>query len=142
VLSIAPKGTADKCRHLGVTFAALSIIVIVNDQDQLFSKDAAMEWEIVGEGVKRKIMAYDDRIMLVKVSFDKGSVGAQHYHPHAQVTHVESGTFEVEISGTKQVLHTGDAFIIPGNAVHGVVCLEAGVLIDVFTPIREDFLPT
>ena len=106
----------------------------------IFIEDDAKEWETVGEGVKRKIMAYDDRIMLVKVAFEKGSIGALHQHPHAQVTHVQSGAFEVEVEGVKKLLQGGDAFLIPSNALHGVVCVEAGVLIDVFTPIREDFL--
>jgi len=113
----------------------------LRDGGRQFIDDAAKQWETVGEGVKRKIMAYDERIMLVKVAFEKGGIGQLHQHPHTQVTHVESGAFEVTISGTKKVLRSGDAFLIPSNEIHGVVCLEEGVLIDVFTPVREDFLP-
>jgi quercetin dioxygenase-like cupin family protein len=74
------------------------------------------------------------------VSFDKGGVGTLHQHPHTQITHVESGVFEVEIGEEKKVLKAGDAFYIPPNIMHGAVCLEAGVLIDVFSPMREDFI--
>jgi quercetin dioxygenase-like cupin family protein len=52
---------------------------------------------------------------------------------------VESGIFEVEIDGHKKILTTGDAYYIPPHVLHGCVCLEAGVLIDVFSPMREDF---
>ena len=99
-----------------------------------------VEWEEVAPGMKRKIMAHDERLMLVKVEFEKNGVGALHQHPHTQITYVERGLFEVEISGEKKVLCSGDVFYVPPNALHGAVCLEAGVLIDVFSPMREDFL--
>ena len=104
----------------------------------LFTKDK--EWETVGEGVKRKIMGYDDKIMLVHVSFEKGSIGPMHQHHHSQVTHVVCGVFDVTIDGETQRLSTGDNFYIPTNALHGAVCIEPGELIDVFSPIREDFM--
>ena len=107
---------------------------------KLFIADNDVEWQVMAPGVKRKIMAYDDRLMLVRVEFEKGGVGTLHDHPHSQITHVESGAFEVEISGEKQVLKAGDVFYVPPHAIHGAVCLEDGVLIDVFSPMREDFI--
>ncbi len=107
---------------------------------QVFVKDKTMDWEQVAIGVKRKIMAYDKSLMVVKVAFEKGGVGSLHQHPHIQITNVESGTFEVEIAGEKQILNAGDAFFIPTNVWHGAVCLEAGILIDTFSPMREDFI--
>ncbi|MDC1030296.1 cupin domain-containing protein [Flavobacteriaceae bacterium] len=104
----------------------------------LLTKD--MEWETVGEGVKRKIMGYDDKIMLVHVAFEKGGIGPMHQHHHSQVTHVASGIFDVTIDGETQRLGKGDNFYIPTNALHGAICIEAGELIDVFSPIREDFM--
>ena len=109
-------------------------------ETKLFIADKDVEWEATAPGMKRKIMAYDDRLMLVRVEFEKGGVGTLHSHPHTQITHVERGAFEVEISGEKQVLKAGDVFYVPPHAVHGAVCLEAGVLIDVFSPMREDFI--
>lgn len=106
----------------------------------VFIENDQLDWQVVGEGVKRKIMSYDERLMLVKVNFEKGSVGTLHHHFHTQITHIESGVFEVEVDGDKRILKQGDAFYIPPHAVHGVVCLEAGVLIDVFSPMREDFV--
>lgn len=107
---------------------------------KVFIANADLEWQQMDKGVRRKIMSYDDRLMLVKVAFEKGGVGALHQHPHTQISHVESGAFEVEIGGEKKVLNAGDAFYIPPNVIHGAVCLEAGVLIDVFSPMREDFV--
>ncbi len=107
---------------------------------KVFIENNDIDWEEVAPGMKRKIMSYDERLMLVKVSFEKGAVGTLHQHYHTQITHIESGVFEVEVSGEKKVLKAGDAFYIPPHAVHGAVCLEAGVLIDVFSPMREDFV--
>lgn len=107
---------------------------------KVFIEDKAVAWEETAPGIKRKIMSYDERLMVVKVFFEKGAVGVLHQHYHTQISHVESGMFEVEIGGEKKVLKSGDAFYIPPNVLHGAVCLEPGILIDVFSPMREDFI--
>jgi quercetin dioxygenase-like cupin family protein len=99
-----------------------------------------IEWEVVDKGVKRKILGYDDKIMLVNVHFETGGIGSLHEHYHSQVTYVASGQFEVTIAGETKLLKGGDSFYIPPHAVHGVVCLETGLLVDVFSPMREDFM--
>lgn len=110
------------------------------NQSKAFIKGDQLDWEVVGEGVKRKIMGYNNQIMLVKVHFDQGGIGPMHEHFHSQVTYVESGKFEVTIDGETQLLGAGDSFYIQPNKLHGAICKEAGVLIDVFSPIREDFM--
>ena len=77
----------------------------------------------MGNGVRRKIMSYDDRLMLVKVEFEKGGVGSVHKHHHTQITHIESGVFEVEINGEKKVLKGGDGFYIPPNLIMSLMKL-------------------
>lgn len=109
--------------------------------ENVFIENNNVQWEIVGDGIRRKILAYDDKLMVVRVEFKTGSVGNIHQHYHSQITNVESGSFEVQIDGRKQLLKAGDAFYIPPNIYHGCVCLEDGVLIDVFSPMREDFVP-
>ncbi len=109
-------------------------------ETKVFITDHEIEWEVTAPGMKRKIMAYDESLMVVRVEFEKGGVGAVHQHHHVQITHVQSGVFEIEISGEKRVLKSGDAFYVPSNVLHGAVCLEAGVLIDTFSPMREDFI--
>jgi len=107
---------------------------------KVFVENKEIPWEEVDKGMRRKIMAFDEKLMLVRVEFETGGIGALHQHHHSQITHVESGVFEVEVAGEKKVLQSGDAFYIPPNVLHGAVCLEAGVLIDVFSPMREDFI--
>jgi quercetin dioxygenase-like cupin family protein len=103
-------------------------------------KAGAAEWEVVAEGVRRKILGYDPHLMMVHVEFAKGSIGYVHRHPHRQVTFVERGSFEVQVGERKSTLSAGDCFFIPPEIDHGVVALEDGSLVDVFTPAREDFL--
>ena len=98
------------------------------------------EWQTVGEGVKRQITGYDVTLMMVKVMFDKGGIGPMHQHYHSQTSYVVSGKFEVTVDGKTQILGAGDAFYIAPNLMHGAVCIEAGMLIDVFSSIREDFI--
>ena len=105
-----------------------------------FLLDKDKERETVGEGVKRKIMGYDDKIMLVKVHFDEGGIGYEHEHYHSQTTYVASGEFDFTIGGVKQTVKEGDSVYIPPNVLHGAVCTKTGILIDVFSPIREDFM--
>jgi quercetin dioxygenase-like cupin family protein len=109
---------------------------------KLFIENADVPWQQMAPGVRRKIMAYDESLMLVRVEFEAGGIGAVHKHHHSQITHVESGVFQVEIGDEKKLLAAGDAFYIPPNIMHGAVCIEAGMLIDVFSPMREDFINT
>ena len=99
-----------------------------------------IQWEPAGEGVQRQVMAYDGQIMLVKVKFEKGAVGAPHTHYHSQASYIVSGKFELTIGDEKRVLEAGDGYYVEPDMLHGAVCLEAGVLIDCFTPMRADFL--
>ena len=102
------------------------------------SKD--LEWEVLGGGVSRKFLGYDNQIMMVSVKFDEGALGAPHQHFHTQATYVVSGKFEFEIDGVKQIVEAGDGVYIEPNLLHSAVCLEEGQLIDTFSPVREDFL--
>lgn len=105
-----------------------------------FLLNDAIEWEPAGEGIKRQIYGYDGQIMLVKVAFEKGAIGYEHQHFHSQCTYVASGEFEITINGEKQVLKAGDGFYVQPDLIHGARCIESGLLIDVFSPSRQDFL--
>jgi quercetin dioxygenase-like cupin family protein len=105
-----------------------------------FVKSEEIAWKSTESGVERKIIGYDEQVMMVCVRFKKGSVGTLHHHVHRQISYVESGRFEVSIDGKKTILDRGDCFFVAPDLVHGVVALEDGCLVDVFTPARMDFL--
>ena len=107
---------------------------------QVWNYNDAIEAEACGKGVERKILAYSDELMCVENHFKEGAIGALHHHPHTQITYVVSGQFEFEIDGVKKVVNPGDSMLKRDSVVHGCVCLKEGVLLDIFTPMREDFV--
>ncbi|MDO6460659.1 cupin domain-containing protein [Granulosicoccaceae sp. 1_MG-2023] len=109
-------------------------------ESQKFIELDSIEKEPVAPGVTRQVMGHNEQIMAVRVTFEKGSEGYVHSHFHSQISYIESGKFEVMIDGEKQTLKAGDCFYVAPNAEHGAVCLEPGVLIDIFSPVRADFL--
>lgn len=88
----------------------------------------------------RTVLSHSPELMVVSFVFHKGDQGALHNHPHVQSTYVKSGHFRFTQDGREFEVGPGDSFVIPSNAVHGCTCLEAGELIDNFTPRRDDFL--
>ena len=96
--------------------------------------------EETDKGVIRRILAYTDDVMAVENTFSKGAVGKLHHHPHTQITYVVSGAFEFEIDGEKHIVRAGDTLLKTNGVEHGCVCLEEGILLDVFAPYREDFV--
>lgn len=109
-------------------------------KDKTLVADAEVDWLPVEPGISRKIMSYTDAIMLVKVKFDKAAIGTRHHHPHLQMSYIAKGVFEVTIGDKTRTLKEGDVYFAPSEVPHGVVCLEDGILIDVFSPARQDFL--
>lgn len=96
--------------------------------------------QAAGSGVTRRILAYSDGLMCVENTFEKGAVGALHSHPHTQITYVVSGEFSFTIGGETRTVRTGDTLLKEDGVEHGCTCLEAGVLLDIFSPMREDFI--
>ena len=94
----------------------------------------------LGGGVSRQILGYNENMMMVKVIFEKDAIGYVHQHPHTQTSYCAKGAFDFTIGDETKTIREGDATFIPPNIPHGVVCLEAGILIDTFNPVREDFL--
>jgi quercetin dioxygenase-like cupin family protein len=108
--------------------------------EPLFQNDAGQPWTDLGNGVRRRVRLHLPNLMMVEFAFIKGGVGPLHSHPHLQCSFVAKGAFNVTISGETHRLDQGGSYIVPANAVHGVVALEDGLLVDVFTPRREEFL--
>lgn len=109
-------------------------------RSEVFVYEKNVEWENAEPGVVRQVMGYDGQSMLVKVKFEKGAIGNPHKHYHTQVTYVVSGKFEFTVNGKTQIVEAGDGLYIEPDAMHGCKCLEAGMLIDCFSPMRETFI--
>ena len=94
----------------------------------------------LGGGVTRRVLSHNEQLMAVEVGFEAGAEGAPHTHPHTQCSYVLSGEFSYTVDGESVVLRPGDSIVVPSGLVHGTTCIKAGVLLDIFTPEREDFL--
>jgi len=94
----------------------------------------------LGGGTTRRVLAWNEQLMAVEVGFETGATGAPHTHPHTQCSYVLSGRFSYSVEDESTILEPGDSIVVPGNLVHGTVCLEEGVLLDIFSPLRADFL--
>ena len=97
-------------------------------------------WVATPDGNRRRVILHTEELMMVEFAFDEGGIGALHSHPHVQASFVAEGRFEVTVGDRTRILSAGDSFIVPSNVVHGVKALDAGRLIDSFTPFRADFL--
>lgn len=94
-----------------------------------------------GPDVTRQVLSDHPSLMVVAFRFDKeGAIGALHNHPHVQSTYVESGRFRFTMGDEEREVGPGDSFVVPSDLTHGCVCLEPGMLVDSFTPRRDDFL--
>ena len=95
----------------------------------------------IAEGIERQIF-YGDRVMVCRLVIAPHTVTPVHSHPHEQITMVERGRVRYIIEGQERVLEQGDMLHLPSGIAHGATMLdEEVVLIDIFSPLREDFLP-
>jgi len=101
---------------------------------------ATVPVEILEEGIERQLVVGDD-LMLCRLRFAPHVVTAAHDHPHEQITLVERGRVRFTIGSEERIAQAGDVLHFPSGCWHGATMLdEEVVLIDIFTPLREDFL--
>lgn len=107
----------------------------------MFVYDSDCEEEVLDTGVRRKVKGCIQDLMVVELKWSKGQEGAVHTHPHRQCDYILKGSFEANLNGEKRILKEGDCFYIEADVPHGLISLEdGGVILDIFTPMREDFL--
>src|SRR5271163_3111968 len=91
-------------------------------------------------GMIRQVLAHNEKLMLIRHFFEKGWVGAKHSHPHEQLVYIIKGKVHVEIAGKKPFeVTTGESFMVDGGVEHQASALEETEVLDVFTPVREDY---
>ena len=107
----------------------------------MFTENRTIPAQDLGGGVERKVLSYSKNLMAVELRFEKGAVGAKHSHVHEQIGYIISGSLIYQEEGCEdKVLHTGDTYYVAPNVIHGVEILEDTMLLDIFTPMREDFV--
>jgi quercetin dioxygenase-like cupin family protein len=102
---------------------------------------ATVPVEQIAEGIERQ-MIWGERLMICRLRFKPHVVTAVHSHPHEQMTIVERGRVQFSIDGQLRTATAGDVLHFSSDVAHGATMLdEEVVLIDIFSPIREEFLP-
>lgn len=92
------------------------------------------------KGVSLDSLAVGEKTIVCKMNYVVGNFATEHKHPHEQSGYVISGKYCMTIDGQEYELNPGDSYVIPGDTPHSFKVIEGGEVIDVFTPIREDYL--
>src|SRR5271156_6892677 len=111
----------------------------MNTNEMSFVKTGDAQSFTPETGMRREVLAHSDQLMLVRHHFEKGWVGARHSHPHHQLVYVVSGAIRVDVGGRVFDVCAGDSFVVDGGVEHQASALEASEVLDVFTPVREDY---
>jgi quercetin dioxygenase-like cupin family protein len=98
-----------------------------------------MEKEVLSDTIGRKIIS-GERAMLSQVFLAKGAIVPEHHHESEQITYILQGALQFEIGGREIVVRQGQVLRIPSNVPHRAVALEETLDLDIFSPIREDWL--
>jgi quercetin dioxygenase-like cupin family protein len=98
-----------------------------------------MEWEIVTQGLARKIIT-GTNVMSAQVRLDIETVVPEHAHHNEQISYVMQGALRFTIAGEELTVNAGQVLVVPPHVPHGVVALEPSLVLDTFSPIRQDWL--
>jgi len=93
------------------------------------------------EGIRVKTLVYGEKTLMTEFRLDGGAVLPRHTHPHEQTGYLVSGRLDLHIGGESRVVEPGDSWVIAGDVEHGADVLEDSVAVEVFSPVREDYVP-
>jgi quercetin dioxygenase-like cupin family protein len=91
-------------------------------------------------GLKRRVLAYNDKLLVAEHEMTKGWAGTVHSHSHDQAVYIVHGHLRVTCQGRTFDVRTGDTFVVRGGLEHGASAIEDSLVVDVFTPCREDYI--
>ena len=107
----------------------------------MFNKTSSEGFQEPFAGVRLKTIAYGDKTLMVEFRLTKGHELPEHSHPHEQTGYLVSGRIVLIVEGRRHEAEPGDSWCIPGQAVHSAEIREDSVAVEVFSPVREDYLP-
>jgi quercetin dioxygenase-like cupin family protein len=107
----------------------------------VFEKHDREGYKTALPGIRMKTLCYGARTLMTEVALKQGSVLPLHSHPHEQNGYLVKGHIRLRIGEEEHDVAAGDSWCIPGGREHGVVTLEDSLAVEVFSPVREDYLP-
>lgn len=107
----------------------------------MFQKHSDKGYSLALEGIHRKTLAYGKKTLMTKFLLKKGSTLPRHAHPHEQTGYLVKGRIRLFIGSESYDVEQGDSWCIPGGVEHLAEIIEDSVAVEVFSPVREDYLP-
>jgi len=107
----------------------------------MFYKKDAGGYKQVMDGIRIKTLVYGERSLLTEFLLDKGAQLPRHSHPHEQTGYLIAGRIRLSMGDDTVEVGPGDSWCVPGNVEHGAEILEDAIAVEVFSPVREDYLP-
>ena len=107
----------------------------------MFRKKGTADKRQVMEGAYLSTLVHGEKTLMAQFSIARGSVIPSHSHPHEQTGFMVSGKLRFKVENETMDVESGDSWCIPGDIEHSADALEDSVIIEVFSPVREDYLP-
>ena len=107
----------------------------------MFEKQSIEGYKQPLDGIEQKTLVHGDRMLMVEFQLQKGAALPLHSHPHEQIGYLVKGRMRLTVGADVHDVQSGDSWCIPGDAEHGATALEDSVAVEVFSPVREDYLP-
>ncbi len=106
----------------------------------MFVKGNEVKAVDMAPGIMRKVLTYNEDIMVCEITLKKDSILAEHSHMNLQNTYIAQGKLKLIVEGKEYILTAGDSILMEGDVIHSGVALEDTKAIDTFAPMRKDFL--
>lgn len=106
----------------------------------MFIFDKEIEAKNIASGTRRKLFPGSENMMIARLSFTAGTSGDLHAHLHEQMSYILKGKFRYQVGHVTKEVGEGDVVYIPSNEKHRCECLSNGEILDIFVPMRKDFL--
>lgn len=107
----------------------------------MFTERSEERYRELLPGVALRTLVHGDRTLMGEFRIAAGAVIPSHHHPYEQTGYLVSGRMEFDVEGVRRVAEPGDSWSLPAGVVHGARAVEDTVVIEVFSPVREDYLP-
>ena len=107
----------------------------------MFKKHSESGYSIPLEGIEQKTLVYGEKTLMTEFLLKEGSTLPLHAHPQEQTGYLVKGRIRLAIGKEEYEAQPGDSWCIPSGVEHGAEIIEDSVAIEVFSPVREDYLP-
>ena len=116
-------------------------LIVPREERKVFCKASENGYRQLVPGIRLKTPVYGESTLLSEVRLGANSILPMHAHPHEQTGYLVKGRMRLTIGRDVFEVRPGDSWCIPGNTEHGAEIPEDSLAVEVFSPVREDYLP-